>query len=114
MRSVMLHSLKANLVNLQDENKPTLHVDCYISTTPIVESVSYIPDAWTVACFSPRVLPEPAFIRQAYGPRFFNLAGYGTHCTHPCNQSCLSHHLVYDGAPFPASSPIQEFSLSAD
>ncbi len=27
------HSLKANLVNLQDENKPTLHADCYISTS---------------------------------------------------------------------------------
>ena len=48
-RSVMLHSLKANLVNLQDENKPTLHADCYISTSP-VEGVSYIPDAWAVAC----------------------------------------------------------------
>ena len=66
----MLHSLKANLVNLQDENKPTLHADCYISTSP-VEGVSYIPDAWAVACFSPKVLPEPAFIRQVDGPRFF-------------------------------------------
>ena len=70
----MLHSLKANLVNLQDENKPTLHADCYIFTSP-VEGVSYIPDAWAVACFSPRVLPEPAFIRQVDGPRFFTIAG---------------------------------------
>ena len=71
----MLHSLKANLVNLQDENKPTLHADCYISTPP-VEGVSYIPDAWAVACFSPRVLPEPAFIRQVDGPRFFYNSRY--------------------------------------
>ena len=71
----MLHSLKANLVNLQDENKPTLHADCYISTSP-VESEPYIPDAWTVACFSPRVLPEPAFIRQVDGPRFFYNSRY--------------------------------------
>ena len=71
----MLHSLKANLVNLQDENKPTLHADCYISTSP-VEGVSYIPDAWAVACFSPRVLPEPAFIRQVDGPRFFYNSRY--------------------------------------
>ena len=71
----MLHSLKANLVNLQDENKPTLHADCYISTSP-VEGVSYIPDAWSVACFSPRVLPEPAFIRQVDGPRFFYNSRY--------------------------------------
>ena len=71
----MLHSLKANLVNLQDENKPTLHADCYISTSP-VESESYIPDAWAVACFSPRVLPEPAFIRQVDGPRFFYNSRY--------------------------------------
>ena len=71
----MLHSLKANLVNLQDENKPTLHADCYISTPP-VECVSYIPDAWAVACFSPRVLPEPAFIRQVDGPRFFYNSRY--------------------------------------
>ena len=68
----MLHSLKANLVNLQDENKQTLHADCYISTPP-VEGVSYIPDAWAVACFSPKVLPEPAFIRQVDGPRSFML-----------------------------------------
>ena len=47
--SVMLHSLKANLVNLQDGNKPTLHADCHISTSP-VEGVSYILDAWAVAC----------------------------------------------------------------
>ena len=71
----MLHSLKANLVNLQDENKPTLHADCYISTSH-VEGVSYIPDAWAVACFSPRVLPEPAFIRQVDGPRFFYNSRY--------------------------------------
>lgn len=71
----MLHSLKANLVNLQDENKPTLHADCYISTSP-VEGVSYIPDAWAVACFSPKVLPEPAFIRQVDGPRFFYNSRY--------------------------------------
>ena len=71
----MLHSLKANLVNLQDENKPTLHADCYISTSP-VEGVSYIPDAWSVACFSPKVLPEPAFIRQVDGPRFFYNSRY--------------------------------------
>ena len=38
----MLHSLKANLVNLQDENKPTLHADCcYI--LPV--GVSYISAA---------------------------------------------------------------------
>ncbi len=43
------HSLKANLVNLQDGNKPTLHADCHISTSP-VEGVSYILDAWAVAC----------------------------------------------------------------
>ena len=71
----MLHSLKANLVNLQDENKPTLHAECYISTPP-VEGVSYIPDAWAVACFSPKVLPEPAFIRQVDGPRFFYNSRY--------------------------------------
>ena len=65
-----LHSLKANLVNLQDENKPTFHVDCVIySTSPFGACRIYL-NAWTVACFSPKVLPEPAFIRQVHEPRF--------------------------------------------
>ena len=65
----MLHSLKANLVNLQDENKQTLHADSCISVLP--KEGSYMPDAWPLLVFSPRVLPEPAFIRQVDGPRFF-------------------------------------------